>query len=288
MPICLLGVDMEIKIIMCKGLPGSGKSTWAKQMSRNNQQYVRVNKDDIREMIGYTRHRENMVLNIRDAIVTNALLVQKKNIIVDDTNFHPKHETRLRELAGLCHAGFEIKMFDTPLKECIENDLKRAKSVGEKVIRKMHDEFLVTKQVAPKWDNGKECAIICDLDGTLALHDGRSPYDTGKCDTDILCNEVASILTNMVGHIIFVSGRDEQFREMTKAWLDKNFTGKPYELYMRPLSDRREDSIVKEELFNTYIKGRFNIRFVLDDRNRVVNMWRRIGLKCLQVAEGDF
>lgn len=276
-----------MKVIMLKGLPGSGKSTWAKQMSRNNQQYLRVNKDEIREMIGYTPHRESMVLDIRDLIVMSGLN-RNKNVIVDDTNFNPKHEQRLRGIAKGSKAEFEIMTFDTPLKECIANDLKREKSVGEKVIRQMYNQYLAPRFEAPKWDNSKEAAIICDLDGTLAIHNGRSPYDTSKCDTDILCNEVASILTNMVGHVIFVSGRDEKFRDKTKAWLDANFTAKPYELYMRPLDDRREDSIVKQELYDNFIKGRFNIRFVLDDRNRVVDMWRRNGLKCFQVADGNF
>lgn len=280
-----------MKLIMLKGLPGSGKSTWAKQMSRNNQQYVRVNKDDIREMTGYTPHRENMVCTIRDAIVTHVLLVQKKTIIVDDTNFHPKHETRLRELATLCHAEFEEKFFDVPLEQCIENDLKRVKSVGEKVIRKMWRDYLYQKYPAPLYNPALPSAVICDLDGTLCLHNGRSPYDVDKCDMDLLNPTVYGIICNEYWHhtnIIFVSGREDKYREKTQEWLHNNLGLAYMALYMRPTGDMRKDDIVKEEIYLTQIMNKYNVSFVLDDRNRVVDMWRRNGLTCLQVAEGDF
>lgn len=57
---------------------------------------------------------------------------------------------------------------------------------------------------------------------------------------------------------------------------------------MRPEGDERKDSIVKQEIYEKYIKDRYNVRFVLDDRNQVVDMWREVGLKVLQVAPGDF
>ena len=52
--------------------------------------------------------------------------------------------------------------------------------------------------------------------------------------------------------------------------------------------NRLDDKIVKECLYRTHVEPRFNVKFVLDDRNRVVDMWRSLGLKCLQVAEGNF
>jgi hypothetical protein len=57
---------------------------------------------------------------------------------------------------------------------------------------------------------------------------------------------------------------------------------------MRPEGDTRNDGIVKNELFERHLAGRFIIDFVLDDRDRVVAMWRAKGLKVLQVAEGNF
>ena len=57
---------------------------------------------------------------------------------------------------------------------------------------------------------------------------------------------------------------------------------------MRKEGDHRRDSIVKKEIYDTLIKDEFDVEFVLDDRQQVVDMWREIGLKCLQVAEGNF
>ena len=57
---------------------------------------------------------------------------------------------------------------------------------------------------------------------------------------------------------------------------------------MRKTGDNRKDSIIKEEIYRNLIEPNYNIEFVLDDRNQVVDMWRRIGLTCLQVADGNF
>jgi len=60
------------------------------------------------------------------------------------------------------------------------------------------------------------------------------------------------------------------------------------ELFMRPEGDMRPDNIVKAELFDTYVRDNYDVQFVIDDRDQVVDMWRRMGLACLQVAPGDF
>jgi len=57
---------------------------------------------------------------------------------------------------------------------------------------------------------------------------------------------------------------------------------------MRSQGDTRPDEIVKREIYEEHIKPLYNVDFVLDDRNKVVKMWRSLGLKVLQVAEGNF
>ncbi len=132
-------------------------------------------------------------------------------------------------------------------------------------------------------------AIICDIDGTLSHMTHRGPFDWMKVGTDSLDDVVYRILDrfNDKYKIILVSGRDSICREITETWLrDKNIH---YDkLYMRPLGDMRRDVEVKREIYDNYIKDNYEIFFVLDDRNQVVDMWREIGLKCLQVAPGDF
>ena len=88
--------------------------------------------------------------------------------------------------------------------------------------------------------------------------------------------------------IVIFSGRDGSCRIETEDWLGK-YEVKYDQLHMREAGDNRKDSIVKRELFDTHIKGKYNVLYVVDDRNQVVDMWRNeLGLTCFQVAEGDF
>ena len=57
---------------------------------------------------------------------------------------------------------------------------------------------------------------------------------------------------------------------------------------MRTIGDHRSDFIIKQEIYEREFKGKYNVLYVLDDRNQTVNMWRALGLTCLQVAAGDF
>lgn len=276
------------KLLMLKGLPGSGKSTFARELA--TQGYVRVNKDDLRAMLNdgkWSKQNEKFVLLVRDAIIVHAL-EQGKSVVVDDTNFAPKHREVLSALAKSYGATFEIKFFDLPLEECIKRDLKRENSVGEKVIRQMYDQFLRVKETYEPPANLPMVAIF-DLDGTLALMTGRSPYDWTKVDQDQINEPVARTLEMLEEsvEIIILSGRDSVCREATEKWLRQNCI--PFkELFMRPEGDMRKDSIVKRELFEEHIRDRYDVQCVFDDRDQVVKMWRDMGLTCFQVAEGAF
>lgn len=134
-------------------------------------------------------------------------------------------------------------------------------------------------------------AIIVDVDGTLAhIVDGRSPYDASRAMNDELDDAVGVITGMAYSHgykVIIMTGRSAEHRQVTEDWLE--LMGVPYdELYTRADGDTRKDSIVKEELYRTHVEKRFKVKFVLDDRNQVVDMWRAIGLKCLQVQPGAF
>lgn len=283
------------KLIMTLGLPASGKSTWAKQqVAKSGGNIKRVNKDDMRDMIDagkWGRNNEKQILAIRDKIVKHYLDLGNV-VIVDDTNLAPKHSAALSQIAKEAGATFEIKSFlDVPLKECIERDLKREKSVGERVIQSMYDEFVAPPDMPkPLHIKGVPWTIICDLDGTLAHMNGRGPYDTTGYLNDKYDEELGHLLKHLqlYNEVIFLSGRSSDFRAETEEWLANNgWAGFP--LYMRASGDTRNDAIVKKELYEAHIKGNYNVRFVLDDRDRVVAMWRKeLGLKVLQVAYGDF
>ena len=280
-----------MKIIMTKGLPASGKTTWAKSLMRDHPfQYKRINKDDLRAMLDnslWSQDEEKFILKVRDALIVQALN-QGYNVIVDDTNLAPKHEKRILEIALAMKANFEIKDFtDIPLDVCLKRDSQRVNSVGIKVIKDMYDKYLKPKPETVLYKEGLPEAVICDLDGTLALHNGRNPYDASTCDQDLLNKPVHGILRHSGKIFIFVSGRYEKFRPQTETFL-KTHKFYDYTLYMRPDNDNRRDEIVKKEIYNNHIKDNYNILFVLDDRDRVVAMWRQLGLTCLQVADGNF
>ena len=136
-------------------------------------------------------------------------------------------------------------------------------------------------------------AIICDIDGTLAIHQGRSPYDLTKVLEDGFNYNLWYLIKDQ--NIIFLSGREgkEQVRKDTIEWL-KKYTGIIHDdfymdrLIMRAEDDQRNDAIIKSEIYDNEIEPHFNIIAVYEDRDRVVKMWRDKGLFCMQVNYGDF
>jgi len=133
--------------------------------------------------------------------------------------------------------------------------------------------------------------VISDIDGTLAKRVNRGPFEWSRLLDDEPNAAVVELLQALHdrGHeIVFISGRTEDLREQTLLWLSRN-VGIPGRLLMRRANDDRRDEIVKAEIFVELNLTKEQVLLVLDDRDRVVKMWRdRFGLTCFQVAEGDF
>lgn len=142
-------------------------------------------------------------------------------------------------------------------------------------------------------------AVLFDVDGTLALMGKgapgrRGPFDwarVGEDDPNPPIIRLARLMWRSNYEVLFVSGRDEVCRAATVAWLINHGAvigdGEPA-LFMRPAGDMRPDDVVKAEIFRRDIAPEFGVEYVFDDRNKVVAMWRGLGLTCLQVADGDF
>lgn len=295
---------MSKTVILTRVLPGCGKTTWCKQLqSEHPGQYKHIAKDDLRAMLDdgkWSGSNEKLIIKARDMLI-NLALDAGKHALIDDTNLNPVHEQHIHELVkARGDATVEIKDFTVvPLDTCIERDLKRLNSVGEKVIRTMYNEWLRPAPPKIERDPALSGAVICDLDGTLALLNGRDPYDASTCEQDDLCLPVYETLLRfeewlpdtssglLDRYIILVSGRMDTYRLQTEAWLKKHKV--PYSaLYMRPEGDTRKDVLVKQEIYQREIKGKYNVLFVLDDRQQVVNGWRALGLTVFQVAPGEF
>lgn len=316
-------------LIITKGLPASGKSTFARQLLRKeSKRWKRVNKDDLRNMLddgSYDANREEFVRQVQDSLIKQALR-EGYDVIVDNTHLVSTTVKKLHKLAeNIGDVKVIEKAFDVPLAECIKRNALRegsaripdnaiyrmARSAGLDRGRVLKDHEVYypphgSSSAPVEFDASLPWAVICDLDGTAALMNGRNPYDATHCDRD-LPNEpvITSVLRDYQAGdaVLFMSGREDKYEAPTKRFLEQHFVitqhvsqrdgdrshQMPYQLFMRVSGDKRNDAIVKRELFDAYVRGRYNIRKVYDDRDKVVRMWRDdLGLTVFQVNWGDF
>jgi hypothetical protein len=138
---------------------------------------------------------------------------------------------------------------------------------------------------------------LFDLDGTLCLKGERDPFGWDHVGEDLPNVPVVKIARVLLRgrqplgkHPLgFLSGRPEQCRRQTTLWLLHHLVIPEVRyLWMRPDGDYRPDEVVKAEIYERDIKPYHVIEGVFDDRDKVVQTWRSIGLTCFQVADGDF
>ena len=291
------------------GPPGSGKSTKAHQYLATEgdriERTVYVNQDSQKD-----KHLDIFL----DA------LDKGQDIIVDRMNFNKQQRERYLGPAKL--KGYTTRIdvlheaYDTCLGRIRErfgkhetvNDEKSARGALQtffgKYERPQEGEADQINFIYPSGNKPK--AVICDLDGTLAdcehrRHFVRRPQGEKKdwrsfflnMDKDPVIEPVYEILYRFQSespedmNIVFCSGRPDDYAKLTKEWLEK--TGLKYSsLLMRSRHDTRQDDIIKEILLDFEILTRYTPMFILDDRQQVVDMWRKRGYICLQVAPGDF
>lgn len=285
------------------GIPASGKSTWAKEEIKNKSNTLRINRDDFRFMLKnepiLDRKQENLVTKL----VENSIMFANRagyDCIIDQTNCNAEH---LQNLIMYCSKLDDItfKIFDVDIATCIERDKNRENKVGESVIKRMYNNFqeiiklnlqkiprdsksINTRQSGPP-------SVIFDLDGTLAIKTpNRGYYEYHKVEEDTINQNVLMALKSHhnAGHLILIlSGRDASCTEHTKRWLAANNI--PYNLLvLRKNNDKRQDYIIKEELFREHIENKYTVLGVYDDRPQVCRMWRRIGLTCYQLDDREF
>ncbi|CUM43540.1 phosphatase domain-containing protein [Streptomyces gardneri] len=297
------------------GLPASGKTTAARALQAEAEGRVRrVNLDDLRTMLdvpaperGRSHAHERTVLDIQDAAVRSAV-DDGFDVVVDNTHLTPHIPKRLKAAVTGRPVTFVVHDFtDVPVDECVRRDAARERPVGEEIIRILADKHAKATRggwrLTAEWlgdrpagtpyvaDQALPSAVMCDIDGTLALRGDRGPYDFTRCDLDLLNVSVRDALRAFRAaesdRIVLLSGRSEDHREITEAWLARH--GVPYdELWMRASDDGRGDDIVKAELFDAHVRHRYAVRVSLDDRDRVVALWRRMGLPTWQVNYGNF
>jgi len=299
------------QILILVGAPGSGKSTFARYFLRTEENWMRLCRDDFRAMHfasgNLSHHEERLIAEMIDSAI-ETLLLRRSNVLLDAT--HCRREYIDHYIGRFNHlADISFKLFDVDAVTLAERCEKRFQSTGKLISistqRKFIEELEVLKKefdFAPRpkitahqpgavQDAGLPKAIICDLDGTLALMRDRDPYDATHCDEDALNEPVANVLRTFYNNgyqILLVSGREERFNQPTVRFLGK-YNVSYHQLWMRKNKDFRKDVIIKREIFDAEIAGKYYIEFVFDDRNQVIEMWRKeLCLPCFQVNYGNF
>lgn len=300
-------------ILILKGLPASGKSTFAKEYVKDNKGWVRLNNDELSSMLfgpGFIKGVNDNLSSIRLDLVCK-LMAMKKNIVIDNTNLHPDRVEEIERIVNLYNANsantekYEIKIksfTDVPVAECIRRNRLREHPVPEKVIYEMYHAYILPKVQKAIQDAKLPKAMIVDIDGTIARNVSRNIYDHSRYYEDEPITEVLDIVLDLEAagnKIIFLTGRDDDGRDQTLRWLRDKAGFKNYEclsteelaainsssvtahnafsLLMRPASGDRNkipDTEYKEAIFNEQVKGKFYISAWFEDRIRNIEMAR--------------
>lgn len=300
------------KVLVLRGLPASGKSTYAKNLIRDEYagRAIRINNDDLTGMMfaGVDMFGADGVPEFLNSVRVDLLGTALSQpwvdlVIVDNTNLNTRTVKSLWEVAVKHGAEFEVddQFLAVGVRECVARDAGRLYPVGEAVILKMARQAEKLKPWNPPYalpeiapyhnDNadGKSCVIV-DIDGTLAHMDGRDPYDYSRVMSDRVDPQVRDYIQRVAfeHRIIVMSGREDNCLNVTVEWLRANDV--PFhEIHMRHSGDYRPDWIVKNELFQEHVAEKYNVHLVLDDRDQVIDLWRRkLELPTWQVADGNF
>jgi predicted kinase len=311
-----------MSITIMRGYPGSGKTALAKQWIRdapNQEKRARVSRDDIRAsqfasdgVLPYAT--EEVITKLeREAVVR--LVKGGYDVVVDDLNLRAKYARAWADLA--VELGVEFKVWDVEesVETCKRRDYERMLAGGRyvkgEVIDDLGDKFPVSRwpEIKPTdkaatrtWplytpDQSLPKAYIVDIDGTIAAKQmgegSRGWHEYHRVGEDLPKQVVIDIVRSLhftmePRHgvdIIFVSGRKAYCMDETRDWLAQHVGPWTEDclLYMRGSDDNRADDLVKNEIFERDIAPHWNVLATIDDRQRVVDMWRAKGLTCLQV-----
>jgi predicted kinase len=295
-------MEIKRKLILTVGVSNSGKTFWVNSLCKAG--LVNINRDDIRasdytpsgriQDYNFTKQKEKGVTETQFKLANHASM-KGYMIVVSDTNLNPKTRENWKQWASKNNYEYEEKVFDVEPHICIARSLKRDYTIPPHVINKQYiqmREYLGLPTTYEFDDNLPTCVIV-DIDGTVADMTGvRHPFEWDKVGLDEPHKDIIDLVFELSYDydIMFLSGRDGCCYDATYEWIEDHVAlgEEPIRLFMREVDDNRADSIVKEELFDKHIRGRYNVKYVLDDRQQVCSRWRSMGLRVLQVAEGAF
>ncbi len=299
---------MNRKVILTKGLIASGKSTWCTEFLKQNKDYKRVNRDYIRHCLSayqFTDENEKLVQKVWKQIVKE-IFESDYNLIVDEMNLNS--DTRNNNInyikSIIPDIEIEIKSFPVTLEEAIKRDSFREFKIGEKVIKrtwyKYKDELIEMLEENNKskvvYNPELPDCLVCDIDGNLGIRYSRNPYDYSKVKEDGIREDIKNLINilsntkfhNKFPYVFIFSGRDSICKSDSMEWLvEKGVIFN--EVIMRQTGDKRSDEIVKKEMYDNYIKNKYNCLYWLDDRRKVISYIRKeLGITVLDTAGNEF
>lgn len=297
------------KIILTRGIPGSGKSTWAKKWVNEDPEHrIRFNWDDIRNMMGpyWVINRENtgIMKSLRKTFLEK-MMCEKWDIVIDNMNLNFKEYEYYNNVVNYYNKNFitqyvlEFKDFFISVEECISRDALRQNPIGEKTIReiwKKYRHFIQTTNIEKyvnnlvKPDPDKPYCVVIDMDSTMCFNTNKRPW-YGKGAAEEMINDIENfgvcktVLVLMQEYpIIVATGRDTSQEEVTKQWLSQHKIN-PIKYYFRTEGDHRKVTEVKKEQIEKILKD-YNILVIFEDSEPIVKMYRDMGLTVLQPNKG--
>lgn len=288
---------MVKRLILTVGVSGSGKSTFAEELTET-EGFVEINRDTIRftqivdnggvkdwTKYKFTKAREDLVTAIQVEQFETAAR-EGKPIVVSDTNLNEKYINFWTKHAEKAGYTVELEYFDVTWKDAVARAANRPGGVDYSVLNR---QFLAYWKMrggfkAPEHKGNKPKAVIIDVDGTVASMNGRSPYDWDRVGEDNPRTEVIVMVRALIanGHYpIFLSGRSGVCYEATYQWIlqnvmlnDNNFT-----LLMREPGSMRPDTEVKLEIYRDIVAPEWDVTIAIDDRPCIVRLWYTLGIK---------
>ncbi len=292
--------NIKQKVIFTKGMQASGKSTWATKFVEENQDYKRVNRDSIRHMLSnytFDDKNEKIVTSIETGMI-KSLLQDGYNLVMDNMNLNKKNLDKQITYIKSIVEDLEIVIMEFPitLGEAIERDSKREFPIGKSVLKKTWNRYEIElkqmlERAKPIYAENKDLKRCCifDLDGTISDSVNRGIFNGKEIYKDIVIEQTKKLLNILQEHMyVFIfSGRSDEWKFNTIEWLrsnDINFD----EIHMRKADDKRDDTIVKSEMFEEHIHNKYYCEFVIDDRPKVVAAWISKGLFVFNVNQDPY
>jgi len=301
---------MKGKLKILIGISGAGKSTFAsKLVQMSPEKYIRVNRDDIRNLLyGYNdetiysyyerddiRTLEKQITRFEDTLIYDGLELGK-TVIVDATHLNTSYLKRFK----YWNVETELAFFPIALHEAFDRNSRRSRKVPIKVMKKQFNQFLTLTKLLEKEpinftpvelvnDSNKPKVICLDLDGTACKMSGRSPYDWKRVGEDLPDESVVELVKSIDRDkikIIVCTGRDGICIDESEQWLD-NHDIEYDEIYIRPKGNSEPDWVVKERMWRKISESYFIVGLI-DDRNVVVRRARALGLKVFHVENHNF